>query len=175
MWRMALDNCDVPKTLAAIRRLKREFETIRMAEVKDPLMFFGRVDKAADELAMLCCGKSVEDVNRHIVHNLSLSSVLFRVRNISVTKDPRKPQLGLVKAVSSHVLSPWQYVPGSKMSRNVDFERFWRCSRATLISRNQLLSRFWLLTTAVWCIRRPHTPHSERASTSRAPVSRGQL
>ena len=35
------------------------------------LVFPGRVDKAADELAMLSCGKSVEEVNRHMVNNLS--------------------------------------------------------------------------------------------------------
>ena len=45
------------KILAATHRLKREFETIRMAEGENPLVFLGRVDKAADELAMLGCRK----------------------------------------------------------------------------------------------------------------------
>ena len=42
-----------------------------MEEGENSLVFLGRVDKAADELAMLGCSKSVEEVNRHIVNNLS--------------------------------------------------------------------------------------------------------
>ena len=42
-----------------------------MEEGEDSLVFLGRVDKVADELAMLGCGESVEEVNRHIVTNLS--------------------------------------------------------------------------------------------------------
>ena len=61
----------MPKTIAATHRLKRKFETIRMTEGEVPLLFLGRVDQAADQLAMLGCGKSVEEVNRHIVNNLS--------------------------------------------------------------------------------------------------------
>ena len=69
-WRMeGVRNYYMPRTLAATPRL--EFEAIHMEEGEDPLVFLGRVDKAADELAMLGCGKSVEEVNRHIVSNLS--------------------------------------------------------------------------------------------------------
>ena len=39
-------------TLAATHRLKREFEAIHMEEGENPLVFLGRVDKAADELAV---------------------------------------------------------------------------------------------------------------------------
>ena len=56
-----LKNYYMPRTLAATHRLKREFEAIHMKEGVDPLVFLGRVDKAADELAMLGCGKSVEE------------------------------------------------------------------------------------------------------------------
>ena len=42
-----------------------------MEEGEDPLVSLGRIDKVDDELAMLGCGKSVEEVNRHIVTNLS--------------------------------------------------------------------------------------------------------
>ena len=59
-----LENYYMPKTLAATHRLKREFETIRMAEGENPLEFLGRVDKAADELAMLGYSKSVEETHR---------------------------------------------------------------------------------------------------------------
>ena len=61
----------MPRTLAATHRLKREFEAIHMEEEEDPLVLLGRVDQAADQLAMLGCGKSVENVNRHIITNVS--------------------------------------------------------------------------------------------------------
>ena len=59
-----MENYYMPKTLAATHRLKRELETIRMAEGENPLVFLGRVDKAADELAMLGYSKSVEETHR---------------------------------------------------------------------------------------------------------------
>ncbi|CAN0126352.1 unnamed protein product, partial [Laminaria digitata] len=67
----ALEDFYVPKIREARRRLKLEFETIRMVEGKDPLDFLGRVDKAADKLVMLGDGKSEEKVNHHIVQNIS--------------------------------------------------------------------------------------------------------
>ncbi|CAN0528510.1 unnamed protein product, partial [Laminaria digitata] len=63
----ALEDFYMPKTVAATHGLKKEFETIRMVEDEDPLLFLGRVDKAANQLAMLGCSKSVEEVNQHIV------------------------------------------------------------------------------------------------------------
>ena len=75
------ENHYMPRNLAATHRLKREFEAIHMEEGVDPLVFLGRVDKAADELAMLGCGKSVEEVNRHIVTNLS-SMYTIRIKSI---------------------------------------------------------------------------------------------
>ena len=36
-----------------------------MEEGENPLVFLGRVDKAADELAMLGCSKSVEEQTHH--------------------------------------------------------------------------------------------------------------
>ncbi|CAM9658717.1 unnamed protein product, partial [Laminaria digitata] len=67
----ALEDFYMPKTVAATHGLKKESETIRMVEDEDPLLFLGRVDKAANQLAMLGCSKSVEKVNQHIVNNLS--------------------------------------------------------------------------------------------------------
>ena len=43
----------MPRTLVAIQRLKREFEAIHVEEGGDPIVFLGRVDKEADELAIL--------------------------------------------------------------------------------------------------------------------------
>ena len=43
-----LENYYMPRTLAATHRLKREFEAIYMEEGEDPLVFLGRVNKAAD-------------------------------------------------------------------------------------------------------------------------------
>ena len=59
------------KKNAAKHRLKREFDTIDMEKGEDPLDFFDRVGKAADELAMLECVTSDEEVNQHIIQNLS--------------------------------------------------------------------------------------------------------
>ena len=39
--------------------------------IEDPLDYLGRVDKAADELAILQCDKSYEKINQHIIQNLS--------------------------------------------------------------------------------------------------------
>ena len=68
--RVELEKHCMPKTLAAWHRLKREFDTTHMAEGEDPLDYLGRVDKAADELAMLECGNSYEEVNQHLIQNL---------------------------------------------------------------------------------------------------------
>ncbi|CAN0529868.1 unnamed protein product, partial [Laminaria digitata] len=67
----ALEDFYMPKTIAATHGLKKELETIRMVEDEDPLLFLGMVDKAANQLAMLGWSKSVEEVNQHIVNNLS--------------------------------------------------------------------------------------------------------
>ena len=56
---------------AARHRLKREFGPIHMEKGEDPLDYFDRVGKAADELAMLECVTSDEEVNQHIIQNLS--------------------------------------------------------------------------------------------------------
>ena len=57
------------KIIAARHRLKRELDTIHTVEGADPLNYLGRVNKAANELALLECVKSVEKVNQHIIQN----------------------------------------------------------------------------------------------------------
>ena len=39
-----LEDYYMPRTIAATHRLKREFETIRMVEDENPVLFLGRVD-----------------------------------------------------------------------------------------------------------------------------------
>ena len=68
--------------------MKREFDAIRMEEGEDPLVFLGRIDKVADELAMLVCGENVEEVNRHIVINLSS---LYTIQSKSILSRPSIP------------------------------------------------------------------------------------
>ncbi|CAM9330932.1 unnamed protein product, partial [Laminaria digitata] len=87
-WK-ALEDFHMPKTVAAKHRLKKEFETIRMVEDEDPLLFLGRVDKAANQLAMLGCSKSIEEVNQHIVNNLSS---LFMIQSKSILSRPNIPR-----------------------------------------------------------------------------------
>ena len=60
-----------------------------MEEGKDPLVFLGRDDKAADYWAILSCGKSVEEVNRHIVNNLSS---LYTIQSKSIISRPSIPR-----------------------------------------------------------------------------------
>ncbi|CAN0564227.1 unnamed protein product, partial [Laminaria digitata] len=85
----ALEDFYMPKTREARRRLKLEFETIRMEEGEDPLDFLGRVDKAADKLVVLGDGKSEEEVNHHIVQNLSS---LFAIQKKSILSRPGIPR-----------------------------------------------------------------------------------
>ena len=56
-----LEDYYMPRTISATHRLKEEFEPIRMVEDGNPLLFLGWADNEADELAMLGCGKSVEE------------------------------------------------------------------------------------------------------------------
>ena len=84
----------MPKTLAATQRLKREFETIHMVEGEDPLLFLGKVNKAADQLALLGCNKRVE-VNQHIVRNLSS---LYTIQSKSILARPNIPARSLMRS-----------------------------------------------------------------------------
>ncbi|MEP4444541.1 MAG: hypothetical protein ABJ059_13970, partial [Hyphomicrobiales bacterium] len=84
-----LEDYYMPKTIASRHRLRREFDTIRMTEDENPLLFLGMVDKAADELAMLGCGKNVEEVNRHIITNLSS---LYTIQSKSIISRPSIPR-----------------------------------------------------------------------------------
>ena len=59
-----------------------------MTEGGDPLLFLGRVDQAADQLAMLG-GTGVEEVNRHIVNNVSS---LYNIQSKSILSRPCIPR-----------------------------------------------------------------------------------
>ncbi|CAN0566779.1 unnamed protein product, partial [Laminaria digitata] len=83
-WK-ALEDFYMPKTRDARRRLKLEFETIRMVKDEDPLDFLGGVDKTADKLVVLGDGKSEEEVNHHVVQNLSS---LFAIQKKSILSRP---------------------------------------------------------------------------------------
>ena len=84
-----LKNCYMPKTLAATERLTKEFQAIHKEEGEDPLVFLGRVLKAADELAMLGCGERVQEVSRHIVTNLPS---LYTIQRKSILSRPSIPR-----------------------------------------------------------------------------------
>ena len=60
-----------------------------MEEGEDPLVLLSRAEMAADELAMLGCGKSVEEIHRHIVTNLSL---LYTIQSNSILSCPLIPR-----------------------------------------------------------------------------------
>ena len=79
----------MPKTLAATQRPKREFETICMAEGEDTRLLHGWVNKAADHLVFLGHSKSGEEVNQHIVNNLSS---VFTIQGMSILARPNIPR-----------------------------------------------------------------------------------
>ena len=62
-----------PKTIMEKRRVAQEFESISMVEGEDPVEYLSRIDKTVQTLAMLGGTKDHDDVNVHIVQNLSAS------------------------------------------------------------------------------------------------------
>ena len=66
-----------------------------MAEGEDPLLFLGRMDKAADQLALFRCSKSVEEVNQHIATNLSS---LYTTQSKSIFARPNIPPRRLMRS-----------------------------------------------------------------------------
>ena len=61
-----------------------------MIEGEDPLLLFGRVEKGADQLALLGCNKkSVEEVNQYVIRNLSS---LYAIQSKSILSRPNIPR-----------------------------------------------------------------------------------
>ena len=88
--------------------------------------------------------------------------------NQSCFKRWTKPAVSFVS--KPFCMQPWHYALArltTKLNRRLC--NFLVIFAGTLVSsRNHLVGRFWLSTTAVWCTRRSHTHHMERASISRA-------
>lgn len=59
-----------------------------MEEEEDLLDYLGRVDKEADELAMLECSKSDEEVNQHTIQNLSPLYTIQKTSNYLSSRYP---------------------------------------------------------------------------------------
>ena len=55
------------------RTVAQEFDSISMVKGEDPLEYLSRIDKAVQELAVLGGTKDDDDVDVHIVQNLSAS------------------------------------------------------------------------------------------------------
>lgn len=66
-----VEDYHIPYTIAATKRLNRDFVNIRMTEDGIPLMFLGEGDMAAQELSILVSRTCVEKVNRHTVSTTS--------------------------------------------------------------------------------------------------------
>ena len=63
-----------PKTTLEKRRVAQEFDSISMVEEgEDPVEYLSRIDKTVQKLAMSGGTKDDDDVNVHIVQNLSTS------------------------------------------------------------------------------------------------------
>ena len=62
-----------PKTMMKKRRVAQEFDSISMVEGEDSVEYLSRIDETVQKLAMLGGTKDDDDVNVHIVQNLSAS------------------------------------------------------------------------------------------------------
>ena len=69
-WK-ALNDTYVPTTTMEKHQAVQEFDTVQMQEVEDPEGYFTRVDKEAQRLVMIGCSKDNDEVNVHIIQNLS--------------------------------------------------------------------------------------------------------
>ena len=71
-WKVMTDFY-APKKIMEKRRVAQEFDSISMVGVEDPVEYLSRIDKRVQNLAMLGGTKDDDDVNVHIVPNLSAS------------------------------------------------------------------------------------------------------
>ena len=71
-WKVMTDFY-APKTIMEKRRVAQEFDSISMVEGDDPVEYLSRIDKTVQKLAMLRGTKDDDDVNVHIIQNLSTS------------------------------------------------------------------------------------------------------
>ena len=71
-WKVMTDFY-APKTIMEKRRVAQEFDPISMVEGEDSVKYLSRIGKTVQKLAMLGGTKDDDDVNVHIVQNLSAS------------------------------------------------------------------------------------------------------
>ena len=71
-WKVMTDFY-APKTIMEKRWVAQEFDSISMVEGEDPVEYLSRIDKTVQKLAMLGGTKDDDDVNVHIVQNMSAS------------------------------------------------------------------------------------------------------
>ncbi|CAN0463606.1 unnamed protein product, partial [Scytosiphon promiscuus] len=69
-WKIMTDFY-MPQTIMERRRKTIEFDAVKMVEGEDPVEYFSRIDRAAQTLTMLGGNKDEEEVNVHLVQNLS--------------------------------------------------------------------------------------------------------
>lgn len=60
-----------PKMTMEKRRTTREFEGVRMKQDEDPAKYFTRMNKALQKLTMLDGSKDEDEVNVHMMQNMS--------------------------------------------------------------------------------------------------------
>ena len=99
------------------RRAAQEFDAIQMVEGEDPVAYFTRIDKAVQRLAMLGCNKDDDEVNVHVVQNLS---ALYNVENKILLASSTLTRSGIEEMVRNAYISEKSEVEKGRGSKGVD-------------------------------------------------------
>ena len=100
-----------PKTIMEKRRVAQEFDSISMVDGEDPVEYLSRIDKTVQKLAMLGGTKDDDDVNVHIVQNLSAS---YEVEKKILLSSPGLTRSNIEEVIRNAYMSQKQNVGRSK-------------------------------------------------------------
>ena len=87
------------------RRAMQKFDTIQMQSVEGPEGYFTRVDKAAQRIVMLGCSNDNDEVNVHIIQNLS---ALYIIEKKTFLASPALTRAGIEEVVRNAYMSEKQ-------------------------------------------------------------------
>ena len=121
-WKIMTDFY-APKTIMEKRRVAQGFDSISMVEGKDPVENLSRIDKTVPKLAMLRGTKDDDDVNVHIVQNLSPS---YEVEKKILLSSPSLTRSNIEEAVrNSYMLHKQNVGRGKGQSKGDDPHAFY--------------------------------------------------
>ena len=115
-WNVMTDSY-APKTMMEKRRIAQEFDSMSMLEGEDPVEYLSRIDKTVQKLAVLGGTKDDDDVNVHIVQNLSAS---YEVEKKILLSSPGLTRSNIEEVVRNAYMSLKQNVGRSKGQTKAD-------------------------------------------------------